>query len=220
LTAEELALAPDYEHRPAPTITFDTSYVLQVCNQTLELSYPGPNHEPGNIFIYAPVQKVLMLVDIVFPGWIPFDGLGEVQNVPGFIMAHDQILEYDFDFYIGGHLNRVGTREDVLIQQEYVNDLYDVCVEAILLSGQPDNGSNPLAASTIFAPVAKADPGNTWALFRAYLDTLTGYAANKTTAKWTDRLAATEVWAFSNAGVMLESVRIDYGVLGPYAVQP
>jgi glyoxylase-like metal-dependent hydrolase (beta-lactamase superfamily II) len=60
LTAEELAQSPD-NHRPAPTITFDSSYTLNVGNQTLQLDYRGPNHDPGNIFIYAPTQKILML---------------------------------------------------------------------------------------------------------------------------------------------------------------
>lgn len=218
LTAQTLALSPDYEHRPAPTITFRDTYTLHVCNQTLELSYSGPNHEPGNIFIYAPTQKVLMLVDVVFPGWTPFDRLGEVQSVPGVMKAHDQILAYDFDHYIGGHLNRAGTRKDVLTQKEYVQDLYDACVEAILLSAQPGNSSNPLSAATLLPPVVKANPGNPWADFRVYLDALTAYAANVTTAKWADRLAGFDVWAVANADVMLESVRIDFGVLGPFGV--
>jgi hypothetical protein len=29
------------------------------------------HHEPGNIFIYAPAQRVLV-VDVVFPGWMPW----------------------------------------------------------------------------------------------------------------------------------------------------
>lgn len=106
LTAELLSYAPDYDHRPAPTITFDDSYTLNVCNQTLQLDYRGPAHEPGNIFIYAPKQKVIMLVDIVYPGWTPFFSLGEVQNIPSYIRAHDQLLTYGFEHYIGGHLNR------------------------------------------------------------------------------------------------------------------
>ena len=59
LTAEELALSPD-SHRPAPSITFDSSYTLDVGNQTLQLDYRGPNHDPGNIFIYATKQKIIM----------------------------------------------------------------------------------------------------------------------------------------------------------------
>ncbi len=57
---------------PQPTVTFSDNYTLKVGNQILELEYKGVNHDPGNIFIYAPRQKVLMLVDVVFPGWVPF----------------------------------------------------------------------------------------------------------------------------------------------------
>lgn len=60
LTAQELAATPD-RHRPAPTITFEDSYTFDIGNQKLQLDYRGPNHDPGNIFIYAPLQKILML---------------------------------------------------------------------------------------------------------------------------------------------------------------
>lgn len=36
-------------------------------NQTLELRYDGENHARGNIYIYAPAQKLLVLIDVVFP---------------------------------------------------------------------------------------------------------------------------------------------------------
>ena len=54
-----------------PTVTFPDKHTLTVGSQTLELEYRGPNHNPGNIFIYAPKQKVLLLIDLVFPGWSP-----------------------------------------------------------------------------------------------------------------------------------------------------
>ena len=44
LTAQALTMVSDSQHRPAPTIIFETSYTLQVCSQTLELAYLGPNH--------------------------------------------------------------------------------------------------------------------------------------------------------------------------------
>ena len=62
------------------------------------------------------------------------------------------------------------------------------------------------------------DPGNAWALFRTYLDELAEYAANVTVAKWAGKLAGTDVFALSNAQAMLEPVRIDWGILGPYGV--
>ena len=67
-TAAHLGAKKD-ANRPVPTQTFVDSLPLSVGSQTLQLDYLGVNHEPGNIFIYAPAQKVLMVVDIVFPGW-------------------------------------------------------------------------------------------------------------------------------------------------------
>lgn len=60
--------AVEHTARPLPTITFSEDYHLRMGNQTLDLSYEGSNHEPGNIFIYAPPQKMLMVVDMIVPG--------------------------------------------------------------------------------------------------------------------------------------------------------
>ncbi|MGH3649159.1 MAG: MBL fold metallo-hydrolase, partial [Acidimicrobiia bacterium] len=60
--AEYVETAEDPQ-RPAPTVTFSDSYTLEVGGQTLQLDYHGDIHCPGNIFIYAPAQKILMNVD-------------------------------------------------------------------------------------------------------------------------------------------------------------
>src|SRR5215813_10343132 len=73
-TAEILERRKD-PRRPVPTQTFDDSYTLTVGDQTIQLDYKGVNDETGNIFIYAPKQKVLMLVDVVYPGWMPYKNL-------------------------------------------------------------------------------------------------------------------------------------------------
>ena len=217
-TLNELAQVTD-TNRPMPNLTFSNYFDLKVSNQSLSLSYKGPNHEPGNIFIYAPVQKVLMLVDIVYPGWVPFDALGESQNIPGYIKAHQQILEYDFVHYVGGHLDRTGTRQDVLTQQEYVTNLYDNCAEAIRLSAAPPNASNPLSVPNSLASVMAANPGNSWATFEVYVhDLVASHCANKTTAQWLGRLGGADVYGQSNAVTMTESLRIDFGILGPFGV--
>ena len=217
-TLEELRQVKD-PNRPFPDVTFSAHHRLHVCNQTLNLSYKGPNHQPGNIFIYAPLQKILMLVDIVYPGWVPFDALAIAQNIPGFIKAHDQILEYDFKHYIGGHLNRVGTRQDVVSQRAYVSDLYNNCAEAIRLSGASPNASNPLSVQTSLAAVQTADPGNFWAVFEVYVhDVLASWCANKTNAVWLGKLAGADVYGQSNAVAMTNSLRDDFGMLGPFGV--
>jgi glyoxylase-like metal-dependent hydrolase (beta-lactamase superfamily II) len=116
---------------PIPTVTFTKNYTLQIGNQTLKLDYYGVNHSPGNIFIYAPKQKVLMLVDVIFPGWVPYPNLATAKDVAGFIEAHDIALNnYDFDTFVGGHITKLGTRNDVMVQRELVSDLEKAAAQA------------------------------------------------------------------------------------------
>lgn len=218
-TAEELSLVPDPK-RPPPDVTFKKHYKLRVGNQTLELEYKGPNHQPGNIFIYARKQKVLMVVDVVFPGWVPFAYLAESQNIPGWIKAHEQILEYDFDYYVGGHLTRYGVRADVETQKEYILDLKNNCEQAIILSALPPNSTNPISANVILPAVLAVNPGNSWAAFREYEDAVARYCETVTNQKWITRLGGADAYGFANAYAMVESLRIDYDVLGPFAVRP
>lgn len=121
-TAMLLASRKD-PRRPLPTVAFQDRYVLNVGDQTLVLEYKGPNHSPGNIFIYAPRQKTLMLVDVVYPGYVPYPNLGVAADVPGYIQAHRDALSYDFDTFVGGHVDRLGSRADVELSLEFVNDL-------------------------------------------------------------------------------------------------
>ncbi|EON63415.1 hypothetical protein W97_02642 [Coniosporium apollinis CBS 100218] len=215
-TEEELSLTPD-PNRPLPDVTFTKRHKVCVGNQTLELEYKGPNHQPGNIFIYARSQKVLMLVDVVFPGWVPFAYLAQSQNIPGWILAHDQILEYDFDYYVGGHLTRYGVRADVETQKEYVLDLKNNCEQALILSTLPPNATNPISAFVIVPAVFETNPGNVWASFREYEDAVARYCEMVTNQKWLTRLGGADVYGFSNAYQMAESLRIDYNILGQFA---
>jgi glyoxylase-like metal-dependent hydrolase (beta-lactamase superfamily II) len=183
-------------NRPIPTITFENTYTLEVGNQKLELSYYGPMHEPGNIFIYAPNQKVLMLVDVIFPGWTPFKDLAMAQDVSEFLAAHDKVLEYDFDIYIGGHLTRLGTAEDVEIQKEYFQDIQDSASKAnqevsFMAVGQEVGFSNP------------------WLTFQTYADTITQQCTDEVVPKWIDRLGGVDLFTYDHCWKISESQRID-----------
>src|ERR1700729_3934305 len=118
-------------NRPLPDVTFDRHLTVRAGEDGLDLDYHGPTHSPGNIFINPPAQRILMLVDVVFPGWVPFAYLAESQNIPGWLEAPAQALRYPFHTFIGGHLTRLGTRDDVVIQQEYVAELKAAAANAI-----------------------------------------------------------------------------------------
>ncbi|WP_254280586.1 MBL fold metallo-hydrolase [Haloarcula marina] len=190
-------------NRPAPTKTFTGSYNLEVGDQELDLDYRGPNHTPDNLFIYAPDHAVLMLVDVIFPGWIPFKALAVSQNIHGYIEAHEIALRYDFDTLVAGHLAEPGTPEDVRTQLDFVTDLKANSEEAI--------------ESVDFQAVAQeAESTNPWVLFDAYLNALTEQAAEATLETWSGRLQGAEVFMESHAETMIEALRVDYGILGPF----
>ena len=194
-TAAQLARDKD-PNRPLPTVTFKDSYTLKVGNQVLELSYKGPNHSRGNIFIYAPAQKTLMLVDVIFPGWVPFMNLALAEDIPGFFAAHDQVLAYDFDTFIGGHLTRLGTRQDVEIQKQYVSD-----VKANAMSALQQVNFMDVAKKTGFE--------NQWLLFDTYFNNVAQTCADKTVPNWVNRLGGADVWTFGHCLRAAESARID-----------
>ena len=186
-------------NRPLPTVTFADSYTLAVGSQTLQLDYHGNNHEPGNIFIHAPAQKVLMVVDIVFPGWVPFPDLAVAEDIPGFVAAHDTILTYDFETFVGGHLTRLGTRADVETSRAYVQD---VKANAAMALQAVDFGA-------IAGEVVPANPNNPWALFDVYLDAVAQACTDATIPAWQERLGGTDVFTFSHCWAMVESLRLD-----------
>lgn len=205
-TAQRLQLLSD-PYRPLPTHVFDDSLTIDAGDHSLRMEYPGPNHSEGNSFIYAPGQRVLMLVDVIFPGWVPFSNLALSAYVPGFVHAHEQALGYDFDHLVSGHVTRPGTAEDVRIQLEYMNDLRAVAEAAL---------SDVDLAETM----AHVDTSNAWAVFRAYLDAVAARTADELVPRWKDRLGGADVFTLPNAWAMAEALRLDLNSLGPFATKP
>jgi glyoxylase-like metal-dependent hydrolase (beta-lactamase superfamily II) len=193
-------------NRPLPDVTFDDRYELHVGGERLVLSYHGPNHTPDNIFVHVPAAATLMVVDVIFPGWVPFKNLAESQDIPGWIAAHDTVLATQWQTLVGGHMGRLGTRADVVLQRDYINDL-TASTHATIETLDP-------------APfLAKYGP-NAWAFARSYLDAAADQAAAPVVAKYTGRLAAADVFTAANAAALVNSARIDAGILGPLGIHP
>ena len=203
-----LLLRDNDPNRPPPSVTFDERHVLEVGGEQLHLAFHGPNHTPDNIFIHSPKHNTLMLVDVVMPGWIPFKGLAVSQDIPGWISAHDVALGYAWQTLVGGHLGRLGSRADAELQKQYVADL-QASARATMASLDP----TPFFQK--YGPT-----GNSWAIFKAYLDAASQQAADPIVARYTGKLAAADVFTFDSAYVLFESLRIDAGVLGPFGNHP
>jgi glyoxylase-like metal-dependent hydrolase (beta-lactamase superfamily II) len=201
-----LLLRDNDPNRPPPEVTFEDGYTLTVGGQTLELAFHGPNHTPDNIFIWAPGQQTLMLVDVIFPRWAPFKNVGVSQDIPGWIQAQDIAMSYPWHTLVAGHLGRLGTRGDAELQIAYVADL-QASARATLQNLDP-------------TPIFKKYGDNAWAIFKVYLDAASAQAAAPVTRKYLGKLAAADVFTFDNAFAVVESLRIDGGVLGPFGDHP
>ena len=185
--------------RPAPEVTFTDHHTLHVGGERVELAYHGPNHSPDNIYIHFPDHDALMLIDIVNAGWVPIYNLNLSEDVPGYIDAPARALAYPWTHYIGGHLGRLGTRDDLVLHQQYIADIVESAHTAL--------------ASVDPTPYFVKYGGNAWAAVGGYLDAVTAVAAAPVIAKYTGVLAAADVPAFTTSTTfsILQSIRLDLG---------
>jgi glyoxylase-like metal-dependent hydrolase (beta-lactamase superfamily II) len=195
-------------NRPAPGVTFDDRHVLRVGGEELHLTFHGPNHSPDNIFIYAPAYATLMVVDVLYPGWVPFKNLAVSQDILGWVRMHDVAMAYPWTTLVAGHLGRLGVRADGDLQRAYITDLQEGATATIA----------SLDATPYFQKYLPS--GNAWAIFRAYLNEAARRTADPLIARYAGRLAAVDVFTIDNAFAMVESMRIDAGRLGPFGIRP
>jgi glyoxylase-like metal-dependent hydrolase (beta-lactamase superfamily II) len=183
-------------NRPIPTVTFKDQYTLKVGGKVLELSYHGVAHEPGNIFIYAPAQRTLMVVDVVFPGWMPWRRFALAQDIPGYFAQVQEIYNLDWDTLVSGHVERAGTHADVALQLEFMNDLRNATRQA-------------LKSTKLGEELAPADRGNSWAFYGNYIDRVVIQSMNQLTSKWSTKLGGYDVYIWDQCYAMENSLRID-----------
>lgn len=188
-------------HRPLPTETWKDEYQLKIGGQTIQFKYHGEIHCNGNSFIYFPDQKILTVIDVIFPGWVPFSSLAMCASMGGFLRGHDAVLSYNFDHLVSGHLTRLGTREDVEIQKQYFDDLQTAAKKH--LGERFGEGVN-------FVEIGmELGFENAWAVFDAYLHRVTDRVVADVEPKWLGKLAAADVFTRSHAWEIVERTRID-----------
>jgi glyoxylase-like metal-dependent hydrolase (beta-lactamase superfamily II) len=194
-TARLLAEANDPK-RPLPDLTFEDRHAFTVGATRVELSYPGPNHDLGNIIVHVPAARLAMMVDVVWPGWVPFHSIGVADHIPGIFRAMDALLALDFDTFVGGHANRVGTRRDIEIQKAYLED-----VRAAAAAAYEAVGFDEILETTGW--------DHRWHLFGIYFDRLAAYCNERVAPKWQGRLGDADRFTAPNCMRMAFSLWMD-----------
>lgn len=192
-TLNFLKMANDID-RPLPTQIFDNETTITLGNTTLQLSYGGPYHQNGNIFVYSPQHRILMVVDQFSPRGTPWKQLATTPHVPSYIQSYDQVLNYDFDIYVSGH--GIGTKDDVQLEKQYVSDL-------------KNNARFAISNVNFTEATINANKSNNAAVTEAYFNAMTDVCADKTDGNWKDRLEGVGVWTDEHCEKMIISLRND-----------
>ncbi len=190
------------DNRLIPTTTFSGSKTITMGNKRIELRNPRNYHSnEGDLLVYIPQDRFLMAMDVLAPGYGPFMGFDLTSNFHEYIRIFDDLLELDFDVFVGGHLTQIGTREDVRLSRDFVRDVYETTKR---VHGQTD-------LMAIMAETAEAAGGydNKYLLFRAFLDRIVENASKEIVDRWGDKLASLDVFVESHVRVALVYVRWD-----------
>ena len=193
----KLLLRDDDPTRPPNEETFQDRRTLEIGGERIDLVWHGANHSPDNIIIHLPDHDALMLIDIVNPGWVPVFQSNLTEDIPGYLEMPANALAYSWKHFIGGHLTRLGNRDDIALHQQYMADIAESSRKAL--------------DAADFSPYIEKYPDNPWAVFRGGLEATVAAAAAPVIEKYTGVLAAADVFTESTTFQVLQSIRLDSG---------
>ena len=200
--------------RPVPDVTFSDFMEFEIGGQKLELHNFGNTHQPGNTYIYLPKQKVLMVVDIIFPGWVPFRRLALSEDIRGWLKGHDAILQFNFKTLVAGHLTILGNNDSGVPAKKHViwAKEYNDEIAASIEAGYLDPTTLFEGVGVIFGADENAFATNAkWALFSAFFDASTQRcveALKISTGQWKGKLAGEETFNFANCEAYFAARRV------------
>lgn len=186
--------------RPLPTHTFKGHRTLILGSMTVELK-KGRWHSPeGDLFIYLPGKKFLIAIDTLAAGYVPFMDFDLTMNMHEYLKVFDQLLAYDFEVLVAGHLTYLAGRQDVHITKDYATDVYQTMKRI-------HDGTDQMAVMSQAAQKYSWD--NKFAIFRTLLDGMVDQGAKEIQGRWIDKLAGVDVFCASHCRTALVYARWD-----------
>lgn len=188
-------------HRPIPNRIFKNHRSIKLGTAKVELKL-GHWHSPeGDLFVYMPDKKVLMAIDTLAAGFVPFMNFDLTMNMHDYLKVFDQLLAYDFDVLVAGHLTYLADRKDVQITKDYVIDVYKTVKHIHDTTDQ---------MAIISQAAEKYTWDNKFALFRTLIDKVTAQCTKEIEGRWIDKLAGVDVFASSHCSTALVYARWDH----------
>ncbi|MFD3583751.1 MBL fold metallo-hydrolase [Streptomyces sp. NPDC058683] len=198
ITGEFIKEVKNDDRRPLPTETFSgRRKEMDIDGVRFVLDYTGDWHQAGNLFIHLPELKLMGAMDSFTPKSAPFFRLYFSAHVPAYFDAMDQLLEYDYETIVTGHMALPGTPEDVATNREYIRDLRAAASEALRTVDMKEASA-----------AAKVPADNKQAEIKVWMDAVTARAA-ELMPSWEKRLGGTDIFLADNLNATAWSVFID-----------
>ncbi|MFE4758630.1 MBL fold metallo-hydrolase [Streptomyces mirabilis] len=198
ITGEFIKEVKNDDRRPLPTETFSgRRKEMDIDGVRFVLDYTGDWHQAGNLFIHLPELKLMGAMDSFTPKSAPFFRLYFSAHVPAYFDAMDQLLEYDYETIVTGHMALPGTPEDVATNGEYIRDLRAAASEALRTVDMREASA-----------AAKVSADNKQAEIKVWMDAVTARAA-ELMPSWEKRLGGTDIFLADNLNATAWSLFID-----------
>ncbi|MCT9114216.1 MBL fold metallo-hydrolase [Streptomyces mirabilis] len=198
ITGEFIKEVKNDDRRPLPTETFSgRRKEMDIDGVRFVLDYTGDWHQAGNLFIHLPELKLMGAMDSFTPKNAPFFRLYFSAHVPAYFDAMDQLLEYDYETIVTGHMALPGTPEDVATNGEYIRDLRAAASEALRTVDMREASA-----------AAKVPADNKQAEIKVWMDAVTARAA-ELMPSWEKRLGGIDIFLADNLNATAWSVFID-----------
>ena len=98
--------------------------------EPIELVTPPFGHTRDNSIVLVPRERLAHNVDVVYPGRLPAERLGQAEDLRGLEMALQELLAQRWDLLNAGH-GCVGVHADVLFVLGYLGELRHATLHAL-----------------------------------------------------------------------------------------
>jgi hypothetical protein len=102
----------------------------------------GPALNDQGYYVGRVERNLFWVTDGTYQPAVPMYNLNLSEDAPGYIQAPATALSYPWKTYIGGHLARLCTRDDIILHQQYWTTAFAI-MQSIRLDQGPSSPIHP-----------------------------------------------------------------------------
>lgn len=189
--AESLSLS-EHPGILKPTKTFRTKKTIRFGGEVVKLRTAHFHAEDEDTIIHLPEKNFLMAVDTITPGEVPFMNFGATSDFGAYARGFDTLLAYEFDHILTGHVGVLGTREDVILNKDYVAD-----VRLTALKQMANFNEN---FGRLFSEIGFKNPN---LAYRLAIEEARDNCAAQIIPRWQDKLSVVDIWGDSHCETVI-----------------